>query len=243
MKEVSVFVPSHITGFFNIHEGTTPLQTGSKGAGILLNRGITTTITKNPKEDETSIIINDEINSENETVIRKTIELLKNEFNFKENFVINQSIDVPIGCGFGTSAASSLGVCLALTKLIKLPISPIKAGQYAHIVEVTLGTGLGDVIAEMEKGLVLRTKPGAPGFGDCEVINTNNELFILTKSLSKIKTKDIINNQNNKQKITDIGLRMEEKFLQLPSINTFLNCSYKFAEENRIIKFKSAKSY
>lgn len=241
MKEVSVFVPSHITGFFNIHDDTTPLQTGSKGAGILLNRGITTQIKLNPNGKETEIIINDECKSENETVIRKTIELMKNEFNFNENFIINQKIDVPVGCGFGTSAASALGVSLALTKLIKLPISPLKAGQYAHIVEVSLGTGLGDVIAEMEKGLVLRIKPGAPGYGECEVINTNNDLYIVTKTLSGLKTKDIITNPKEKEKITNVGLKMEEKFIKLPSINTFLNYSYQFAEQTELLNSKVKK--
>ncbi|WP_413862084.1 pantoate kinase [Methanobrevibacter sp. UBA417] len=241
MKKVNVFVPSHITGFFSIQEATTPLQTGSKGAGILLNRGVTTSIQKNPNNEETNISINADSNPEKEAIIRKTIELMKSEFNFKDNFTINQNINVPVGCGFGTSGASALSTSLALIKLLKLPISPIKAGQYAHLVEVSLGTGLGDVLAEMEKGLVFRIKPGAPGYGECEVINTDNELYIITKSLGSIKTKNIITNSKQKEKITKIGSNMEEKFLKLPSIRTFLKYSYQFSEETELLNPKVKK--
>ena len=46
---VSLFIPSHITGFFSIENNPDPLKNGSCGAGFLLDRGVKTTI-KNSSE-------------------------------------------------------------------------------------------------------------------------------------------------------------------------------------------------
>ena len=41
--------------------------------------------------------------------------------------------------------------------------------------------------------------------------------------------------------ITNVGLKMEEKFIKLPSINTFLNYSYQFAEQTELLNSKVKK--
>ncbi|MDR1721546.1 MAG: hypothetical protein LBR24_00675 [Methanobrevibacter sp.] len=109
--KVSVFVPSHISCFFSIHYDNDPLKTGSCGAGILLDKGITTSI-KTVSADKIAIKINNEENNINKFIVEKTIDYFYDKFNLKEQFneglLINQEIAVPIGSGFGTSAASSL---------------------------------------------------------------------------------------------------------------------------------------
>ena len=55
-NELSVFVPSHITGFFEIIQNSNPLLKGSKGAGITLDEGVVTN-TK-IKDGNGNIIIN-----------------------------------------------------------------------------------------------------------------------------------------------------------------------------------------
>ena len=52
---ISVFVPSHITGFFSILDNEDPLLKGSLGAGVLLDKGV---ITEMDESDEFSILIN-----------------------------------------------------------------------------------------------------------------------------------------------------------------------------------------
>ena len=101
---ISVFVPSHITGFFSILDNEDPLLKGSLGAGVLLDKGV---ITEIDECDEFSILINGKKDEYNEVIILKTIELMKKDFDFDlNNVLIKQIIQVPIGCGFGTSAAS-----------------------------------------------------------------------------------------------------------------------------------------
>jgi len=51
MNQVKAFSPCHLTGFFQIcDESTDPLHVGSRGAGVSLSQGVTTTV----KIDESS---------------------------------------------------------------------------------------------------------------------------------------------------------------------------------------------
>ena len=104
------------------------------------------------KTDENTILINGEIDKTKEPIINKVLELLDIDYPVK----IKQDIQLPVGCGFGTSACQALGVSIGLCDDF------LKAGQIAHLAEVNLGSGLGDVIAQTGKGMVLRTKPGDP---------------------------------------------------------------------------------
>lgn len=155
------------------------------------------------------------------------------------NITINQEIQVPIGCGFGSSAASALGVAIGISKLFN--INKITASQIAHKIEVELGTGLGDVIAETSKGLVLRTAPGAPGIGEAksvsdELINKNiHSIYFVSKSIGEIETKSIIETNSQKEIINKIGEKYYNEFKSNPNLANFFRCSRKFCQETNLI--------
>ena len=233
---ISVFVPSHITGFFSIFDNENPLLKGSLGAGVLLDKGVITEIDKIEESDsnapskDLSIIINGKNDEYHEVIIRKTIDFMDNDFNKEEiqfnldNIVINQTIQVPIGCGFGTSAASAIGTSICINEYFNLGLSIEECGQYAHLAEVSLGTGLGDVIAELSKGIVLRTNVGAPGYGEVKSIvpheksgfgvfeSLKSDFYVITKTLGEISTASIIENEKHKKVITDVGLEIQDEF-------------------------------
>ena len=73
---------------------------------------------------------------------------------------------------------------LALNEFLNLGYSIETCGQIAHKVEISLGGGLGDVIAQTGKGLVLRTLPGAPGIG--EIKSFNEDVYVACKSFGDI---------------------------------------------------------
>ena len=87
-----------------------------------------------------------------------------------------------------------------------------------------LGTGLGDVIGELSKGIVLRTKPGAPGYGEAKSIVPHektgfgvfevlkSDFYVITKSLGEISTASIIEDPKHKKVITQVGLEIGEEF-------------------------------
>ena len=219
---VSLFIPSHITGFFSIENNPDPLKNGSCGAGFLLDRGVKTTI-KNSSEFKI------DVNQGSDIVINEVLKY----FDVDKSFKIIQDIQFPIGGGFGTSAASALSLSLALNEFFDYGYSRIECGQIAHKVEVALSGGLGDVIGQTGSGLVLRTRPGAPGVGKIE--SFEEELFIATKFLGKIDTASVIQDHEYKKTISDNGHECLEKFKKNSNVENFLRLSLEFSQNTKLM--------
>ncbi|OWT33643.1 hypothetical protein BGI41_01415 [Methanobrevibacter sp. 87.7] len=232
---ISVFVPGHITGFFSIFPKKNKLEKGSLGCGVLLDKGVTTSI-KETNKDGIHIKINGKENKYNAIISEETLKIINKDYpidKYLDNLGINglevnHNIEVPIGCGFGTSASSSLGIAILLKDILNLPITYKEAGKYAHLSEVSLNCGLGDVIAEMSKGIVLRTKPGAPGIGKTQYITSDYK--IVSKSLDKIDTSEIITDPDYQKKITNEGLKAQKEYLKNQNSENFIKCSYNFSK-------------
>ena len=218
----SVFVPGHITGFFNIENHDVSLKNGSCGAGFLLGKGVKTSIS--PSD---SLVV--DVNQGDDTVINEVLSIMEIETNFK----VTQDIQLPIGAGFGTSAASALSLTLALNEFFDLNYSKELCGQIAHMVEVNLGSGLGDVIAQTGHGLVLRTSPGAPGIGEIE--SFEHDVYIAWKKFSGIETSEIIQDPAHKEVISASGLKYLELFENDSSLRNFLDFSNKFSHETKLM--------
>ena len=218
----SVFVPGHITGFFTIENHEISLKNGSCGAGFLLSKGVRTTI-----DDADELIIN--VNQGDSTVIDEVLRILEIDTNFK----ITQDIQLPIGAGFGTSAASALSLSLALNDFLDLNYPKELCGQIAHMAEVNLGSGLGDVIAQTGHGMVLRVEPGAPGIGKIE--SFEHDVYVAWKSFGGIDTSSIIRDPHHREVISDVGLKYLEFFEEKSSMRNFLDFSYKFSTETNLM--------
>ena len=228
----SVFVSGHITGFFTIEDHEVKLKRGSCGAGFLLGQGVRTTLSES---SEFSM----DFNQGNDTVIREVLDIMEIAPEFK----IVQDIQLPIGAGFGTSAASALSLTLALNEFLDLGYSLDLCGQIAHMAEVNLGGGLGDVIAQTGHGLVLRTQPGAPGVG--EIKSFEHDVAIAWKTFGGIDTASIIQDPHHKQVISDVGLKYLEFFAEKPSLRNFLDFSNKFSRQTKLMsgELKSLVDY
>ena len=218
----SVFVPGHVTGFFNIENHEISLKNGSCGAGFLLSRGVKSTISPS---DRLSI----DVNQGDETVIEEVLKILEIDDTFK----ITQDIQLPIGAGFGTSAASAFSLTLAINEFLNLGYSQELCGQIAHMAEINLGAGLGDVIAQTGKGIVLRTKPGAPGIGEIE--SFRKDVFIAYKTFGTIKTSDIISDPHHREVLSQVGLKYLELFEKETTLENFLSFSNSFSIETELM--------
>ncbi|MBS1262846.1 MAG: Pantoate kinase [Methanonatronarchaeales archaeon] len=116
---------------------------GSEGAGVCIDRGVTTTVT-------------DEVDGEPvHGIVTRVLAGL-----CAKNLHATHDIDVPVGAGFGTSGALALSTALAAAALKNLGyVAAVKA---AHEAELACSTGLGDVAAQAVGGAVIRTEPGFP---------------------------------------------------------------------------------
>ncbi len=218
----SVFVPGHITGFFTIENHEISLKKGSCGAGFLLSKGVKTTVS-----DSDNLVI--DVNQGDSSVINEVLRILEVDTDFK----ITQDIQLPIGAGFGMSAASALSLTLALNEFLNLGYSLELCGQIAHMAEVNLGAGLGDVIAQTGYGLVFRLAPGAPGIG--EIKSFEHDVCVAWKTFGGIETSSIIDNPAHEQVIYDAGLKYLEYFVEKPSLRNFLDFSYGFSRQTELI--------
>lgn len=162
MKEsASAFAPAHVTGLFAVHDGPSdPLRRGSRGGGWTLEKGAWATVRRT---DETVFLINGE--PDDAPVTLAAINALCPDVPL----AVDLRLDLPVGQGFGMSAAGTLAACLAATNLLDL--EPNDALEAAHIAEVTCATGLGDAIGSWFGSGELRIKPGCPPHGWAMQIN------------------------------------------------------------------------
>jgi pantoate kinase len=228
------FSPSHITGFFEVKEKSESfLEKGSLGAGVCLKLGVTTTV-KVEKAGRwgTKVYINREVaNAEvSEMVIREFYKLTP----YPYKITVNHSVDVPIGAGFGTSGAGALSLALALNEALNVGLSKIETAQIAHKCELKCKTGLGTVIAETYGGVEIREKAGAPGVGIIKKIPVMPEQKVVSIFFGPMSTKSFLSNNKVKKKINEAGDLSLKHLLKTPTVECFLECSRRFADQINI---------
>lgn len=242
-NELSVFVPSHITGFFEIIQNSNPLLKGSKGAGITLDEGVVTN-TK-IKDGNGNIIIN--VNNKEDslnTISKKTVKIILDRYNVNiqdYDIYINHDSKLPIGAGFGTSAAFALGISFTLPKLMGINNSFKEAGEIAHLAEISQSSGLGDVISEMFGGCVIRLNEGSPVKGIIDKIPITKPIYVITKTIGLLETKDIIENPIHQKHINQSGSILLNRLINNPSISNFMKLSRKFANDTQLISKEIAE--
>ena len=99
-------------------------------------------------------------------------------------------------------------------------------------------SGLGDVMAEITGGIVLRLKEGSPGIGMADKIiekNSDDEVYIISKTLGEIETSKIIENPYYKKRINQTGRKLLDEIIKTPDLKTFIKLSRKFAIETSLM--------
>ncbi len=197
------FVPAHITGFFEKRLHDSVVKTGSLGAGIVLDVGMETgAIVK--ISDETTVKVFHEGSECRCQTTHDVVSLILMNTCGAYDIEIHHFSKLPLETGFGLSASGALGAAFALNNALDIELDPVKIGEAAHCSEVENKTGLGDVIAELSKGLVLRTREGAPGTGKtkCFPLDTWVVCFIADGPLS---TRSVLENGSMMCLVNQIG--------------------------------------
>uniref|UniRef100_A0A7C4JMN9 Pantoate kinase n=1 Tax=Staphylothermus marinus TaxID=2280 RepID=A0A7C4JMN9_STAMA len=145
---IKVKVPLHVSGLWIPYFSENPLETGSRGAGLNLELFLETR--SYAEEKYSSIILNGErvLNNHASHISKRT----------GKTIVLTAYTPVPLGAGFGVSAAASIAYAVVSCSSNHYR----NCIDYAHEAEVIYKTGLGDVVAEFHGGFVIRIKPGSP---------------------------------------------------------------------------------
>ena len=234
-RSASAFSPAGISSFFEIcdrnPDGTRiedPSRIGARGGGFGLQRGVTTVVrARRSKNTRIKSYINSKI-TEAKTSKTAALELLK-RLDDKFDVEIKHQVDVPIGSGFGTSAAGAFSCALALTKALEIPVTYNEVGIIAHTADVICGTGLGTVEGLAVGGLVLVIEPGAPGIGVTDQIPISPDVRIIAGSFQPIKKETVLLSEEKRTIINRLGRETMKKILLKPEIENFMRCCRDFA--------------
>ena len=115
-------------------------------------------------------------------------------------------------------------------------ISFKEAGEIAHLAEISQSSGLGDVISEMFGGCVIRLNEGSPVKGIIDKIPITKPIYVITKTIGLLETKDIIENP-----IHQSGSILLNRLINNPSISNFMKLSRKFANDTQLISKEIAE--
>ncbi|NUE01921.1 sugar kinase [Halorubraceae archaeon YAN] len=210
----TAFVPGHITGFFSTHPADTPVESGSRGAGITLTHGVDVCVAEGTGTT---------LNGEHVSVepVDRVLDMLAIDV------AVTAETPLPLGAGFGVSGALSLGTALAANAAFDCGRSENELISIAHNAEVESGTGLGDVVSQARGGVPIRLSPGAPGYGLLDGIPAPSQIEYCT--FGELSTESVLSGDTTR--LTNAGETALETLIERPTLDRLMTCSQQFARE------------
>jgi pantoate kinase len=222
--KAKAFCPGHITGFFQIMEHKDPMRSGSRGAGLCVNLGATSTVMI--EEGNGEVIVS--INGKEETALVTATAVNNVILDRKVDVYVDTVLDLPMGQGFGTSAAGALSAAQATSDLLGLPFRV--ALRAAHEAELSNRTGLGDVAALSRGGLTFRRKEGLPPFGIIDRINAEPEVVLCVVG-GPISTPKVLGDPEKRKAVNEVGKECVKKMALSPTLATLMRLSRQFMSD------------
>ncbi|MBX5328886.1 MAG: GHMP kinase [Candidatus Bathyarchaeota archaeon] len=242
VKSAEAFSPAGISSFFEIcdcEKNGNPIsdveKIGARGGGFGIQKGVTTYVDVSEAErNNVQVFINEKIAPEAETT--KTVaKALLDKVDHTYNVVVKHKVEIPIGAGFGSSAAGALTTALALSKALGLNLTYNQLGRIAHVAEVKCKTGLGTVGPLMLGGCIITLEPGAPGIAVIDRIPISTDYVVVAGIFGPIPTKEVLSSQEKRLAVNKWGRKTLEKILAEPSLENFLACCREFAEKTGFV--------
>lgn len=228
MKCPSYWIAAHLTGIFEIRDqAPNILKKGSRGAGLSIQRGVTTSILDNEKS-KPEIHFNGKNQPLSDLMVSVQVMNLLLPPEEQQNFIINHSFDIPIGGGFGASAAGALGAAFCINEFFDLGFNDLTLYQIAHKSEVLTKSGLGDVIGLYQGGLEIRIREGAPGYGETVGMKKDQNWKIATISFGGLSTSRVLSDSTKRVKVNSIGAGLIDQLLLNPTLSNFVKLANKF---------------
>ncbi len=219
------FSPGSVTCFFSPSIGSSPSTTYSKGCAITLKQGVTARV---EAASSTQVFFNGSTKSiaPVEYVIQKLA---------PEPIKVFLETPLPLGCGFGLSAACCLAVAFVTAKQYYLDLSTAELGMLAHEAEVIYRTGLGDVSSQLCGGVVYRRCENGPLDSQRLVIKPQPIYF---RVFDELETAGTLNNDAVMHLLAEKGNKANQWLLDNMSqltLDNLLACARTFAEETKLL--------
>jgi pantoate kinase len=153
--------PGHLSGYFRMIGGDSPASTGSTGAGVVIRQGVTTVV---EPSSAPQVVVSQRYPGGTLSVVATTsppVEYAMERLGISAR--VTTETDLPIGAGFGLSAAALLSTLSGLDHLFTLGLGRRGVAALAHEAEIVHRTGLGDVAACQGGGFDCRKGAGIDG--------------------------------------------------------------------------------
>jgi pantoate kinase len=237
-KVARAFAPAGISSFFEICDTaadgkpiTDPERVGARGGGFVVQKGVTTEVSvSEAKASSVRVFINGRLAPEAQTTVA-VAQMLLGKVSQTNDVIVRHEVDVPIGAGFGSSAAGALSTSLALSKALGLKLTYNQLGRIAHVAEIKCKTGLGTVGPLMLGGCILTVEPGAPGIAIIDRIPTSADYVIVAGVFEPTPTKQMLSSSEKRETVNRWGRKTLKAILDEPSMENFLICCLEFAEK------------
>ena len=218
----SAFCPAHITCFFRPVITDSILKSGSRGVGIRLTAG--TTVHIDEIRGNTKVFINGK--ADGAKITRHVLEHMAQDRCFE----VDVESSLPLGQGFGMSAAGAVAAALCLAEITGK--SRDEAFEAAHTAEVVCGGGLGDVAGLMHEGDVpRRVKEGLPPFGRVVGQNISFERMTLVVLGQKLSTAGVLGDNSKLKRICEAGDAAMDDFPDHATKELLFKISNRFSSE------------
>ena len=236
MRETSAFSPAGISSFFEILDRRPdgrPFKdlsyAGARGGGFVISRGVLTRVRlKRAKKSRVSVRINSRAANYARTTISTVAKLLQISGE-RYDVTVEHHVDVPIGAGYGASAAGSLSAALAFSDGADLGMSVNEVGRIVHEAEIACGTGLGTVGPILTGGFILTRKSGGPGIAVIDRLPTSQRLKVVSACLGPISTKKALQSKDLRRKVNALGRATFRSIARDLRPQNFMKASKKFA--------------
>ncbi len=227
VSQGEAFCPGHVTAFFEVVDNPDPRKKGSRGAGLCLSLGVTTTarLRESPRPS-LEVFVNGK-RSRAEVTERAAAKLLAG--GFYEVKILTDS-PLPVSQGFGVSSGAALSTVLALEDALGTGRSRDELVALAHETEVECSTGLGDVVPASQGGMDLRLEPGAPGHAVVRKYEIHRELLLAVLG-PELPTRSVLRDSSKVAAINRAGRLCVQEFRDDPTLDRLFDLGVRFSEE------------
>jgi pantoate kinase len=236
MHETSAFSPAGISSFFEILDRRPdgrPFKdlshAGARGGGFVVSRGVLTRVRlKHASRSHISVRINNRAADYAKTTISALSKLLQASGE-KYEVTVEHHVEVPVGAGYGASAAGSLSAALAFSEAADLGLSVNEVGRVVHGAEITSGTGLGTVGPILTGGFILTRKSGGPGIAVIDRLPVSQGLKVVSACIGPISTKEALRSNDLRRKVNALGSEAFRSIVKDLRPDNFMRASKEFA--------------
>lgn len=213
---LSAFVPGHVTVFFAPCRRDEPARTGSVGAGLTLDDGVSVAV---EPADRTVVTLN------GEPIEMEPVDRVLSNLGVPSH--VSTTTSLALGAGFGVSGAVTLGAAVTANHVTGGLRSENALVRAAHEAEVQSDTGLGDVVAQARGGLPIRLKPGAPPHGALDGIPASARIEYV--AFGGLSTSEVITGDTDE--LVSAGERALSDLRERPTLARLFELGRRFARE------------